>query len=102
MAASQGGGVARQTNEITQVVVSAPGATGKSAYQVWLDLGNVGTVAEYLNSLKVKGDKGDTGNQGLPGQFVEYYAMFANQAFTTNAQPQAGNEAIKTNGFFDI
>lgn len=28
------------------------GADGRSAYQVWLDEGNTGTVADYLNSLK--------------------------------------------------
>src|SRR5690349_19237832 len=99
MAAKQGGGVAKQTNEVTQVIVSAPGATGPSAYQVWLDLGNVGSVNDYLNSLKVQGDQGEQGIQGIPGSFVEYYAMFANQAFTTNPAVQPGNEATTTNGF---
>lgn len=41
------------------------GADGKSAYQVWLDAGNVGTEEEYLESLK--GPKGDTGEQGPQG-----------------------------------
>ena len=42
-----------------------PGADGKSAYQVWLDAGNTGTVADFLKSLK--GEKGDPGIQGEPG-----------------------------------
>ena len=42
-----------------------PGADGKSAYQVWLDAGNAGTVADFLKSLK--GEKGDPGIQGEPG-----------------------------------
>lgn len=35
------------------------GADGRSAYQVWLDAGNSGTVAQYLAAIK--GAKGDTG-----------------------------------------
>ena len=38
---------------------------GKSAYEVWLDAGNTGTVDDYLASLK--GEKGDQGEQGIPG-----------------------------------
>ena len=42
------------------------GDVGKSAYQVWLDEGNTGTISAYLDSLK--GDKGDTGEQGNQGE----------------------------------
>ena len=45
------------------------GANGKSAYQIWLENGNVGTEEEYLASLK--GDKGDTGEQGPKGDTGE-------------------------------
>lgn len=45
------------------------GAAGKSAYQTWLDLGNVGTEEDFLATLKgEKGDKGDTGAQGIQGE----------------------------------
>ena len=37
-----------------------------SAYEVWLSLGNEGTIAEFLNSLK--GDVGALGEPGSPGQ----------------------------------
>jgi hypothetical protein len=37
-----------------------PGEVGKSAYQIWLDLGNTGTEAEFLSSL--------TGPQGAAGK----------------------------------
>lgn len=44
---------------------------GNSAYQTWLALGNVGTEADFIASLKgEKGDDGtpgDTGGQGNPG-----------------------------------
>jgi hypothetical protein len=43
----------------------ATGQDGLSAYQVWLSLGNTGSEADYLASLK--GDKGDKGDQGDPG-----------------------------------
>ena len=36
------------------------GTDGKSAYQIWLDAGNTGSVTVFLNSLK--GDKGDKGD----------------------------------------
>ena len=45
------------------------GADGKSAYQIALDNGFVGTETEWLDSLKgEKGDKGDTGPQGEVGE----------------------------------
>lgn len=36
------------------------GLPGKSAYQIWLDLGNTGTEADFIASLK--GEKGDAGD----------------------------------------
>jgi hypothetical protein len=49
-------------NEINVDIIGtgARGKEGKSAYEIWLDLGNEGTEQEYLASLK--GDKGETGN----------------------------------------
>ena len=41
------------------------GAQGKSAYDLWLEAGNVGTEADFLLSLK--GNQGDTGPQGPKG-----------------------------------
>ena len=41
------------------------GAQGKSAYDLWLEAGNVGTEADFLLSLK--GNPGDTGPQGPKG-----------------------------------
>lgn len=47
------------------------GIDGKSAYQVWLALGNTGTEQDFINSLKGKdgkpGEKGDTGARGEQG-----------------------------------
>jgi hypothetical protein len=38
------------------------GARGKSAYEIWLDEGNVGTVQDFLAAL----DKHHTHNQTIP------------------------------------
>lgn len=44
------------------------GATGDSAYQTWIALGNSGTQADFIASLKgAKGDTGATGSQGAKG-----------------------------------
>lgn len=71
---------------LPQVHDGRDGVDGKSAYQQWLDLGNKGTEADFIESLKGadgiigkdgaegpkgekgdKGDKGDTGEQGPIG-----------------------------------
>ena len=41
------------------------GPAGKSAYESWLDLGNVGTIADFIDALK--GEDGEPGPQGDPG-----------------------------------
>ena len=43
-----------------------PGESGKSAYETWLDLGNVGTEQDFIDSLK--GEQGEQGVQGDEGQ----------------------------------
>lgn len=42
------------------------GSNGKSAYEIWLELGNEGTEEEFIASLK--GPKGDTGSIGPKGE----------------------------------
>lgn len=41
---------------------SSIGADGKSAYQIWLDIGNTGTETQFIESLK-----GEDGAQGVAG-----------------------------------
>ena len=53
----------------TNTGIKAQGVDGKSAYQVWLDDGNSGTISDFLNSLKgANGAKGDTGESGTNGR----------------------------------
>lgn len=41
---------------------------GMSAYEVWISQGNVGTEDDFLESLKVKGDTGESGKDGVEGK----------------------------------
>lgn len=55
--------VKTETKVIEQVPVN--GTNGKSSYDLWIDLGNVGTENDYLNSLK-----------GEPGQNADFSLRF--------------------------
>jgi hypothetical protein len=47
----------------------APGQNGLSAFQLWLQDGNDGTMGDFMSSLKgAKGDTGAPGKDGAPGQ----------------------------------
>ena len=43
-----------------------PGEDGKSAYEIWLEQGNIGTEQDFLDSLK--GEDGDPGTNGIDGR----------------------------------
>lgn len=51
------------------------GQDGKSAYQIWLDEGNVGTEEDFLESLKGEngqdGENGTDGHDGVDGTIIE-------------------------------
>lgn len=66
------GRVIGEDNQVYNIVdllqSSGGGADGKSAYEIAVDNGFVGTETEWLASLKgEKGDKGDTGSPGADG-----------------------------------
>ena len=45
------------------------GDTGKSAYEIWLELGNVGSEEDFIESLKGEsGDPGEKGEVGVDGK----------------------------------
>ena len=50
---------------LTQLIENGPGEDGASAYEIWLDAGNIGTEEDFLASLK--GDPGPQGEPGTPG-----------------------------------
>ncbi|MGO4496436.1 fibronectin type III domain-containing protein [Paenibacillus sp. 2RAB27] len=59
------------SNSVNSLLYPVVGANGKSAYQLWQEAGNTGTVQNFLNSLKgqdgATGAQGQTGPQGIQG-----------------------------------
>ncbi len=58
--------------------VGATGVAGDSAYQVWLDDGNVGTITDFLNSLI--GPVGPSGAYTIVNQTAATYNVVATSA----------------------
>ena len=57
------------TVEITHTVKGTDGADGQSAYDLWLAMGNTGSEADFLASLKgADGKNGADGKDGADGQ----------------------------------
>lgn len=75
--------------------VPIKGTEGKSAYQSWLDQGNIGTEAEFVESLKGEdgadgkdgkdGAPGPKGSQGNTGSSVDYPYELVNNLTTDDA-----------------
>ena len=79
------------------------GLDGKSAYQVWVENGNAGTVSDFLNSIKgstgpqgEKGDTGDIGPQGITGPQGPQGIAGPNQITTSTTTDISG--ILKGNG----
>ena len=59
------------------------GLDGRSAYEVWIDLGNTGTEDDFITSLKgSKGDPGTDGDDGAVGKSA--YQIWLDQGNTGN------------------
>ena len=56
--------------------IGLTGATGDSAYEEWIALGNIGTPQDFINSLK--GPKGDTGDS-VYADFQDFTLIFDNK-----------------------
>jgi|26BtaG_2_1085354.scaffolds.fasta_scaffold00151_16 hypothetical protein len=76
-----------------------------TAYQLWLDEGNAGTVADFLLSLKGdKGDRGDTGPsvydqwlaQGNTGTFDQFLDVLSDGAVAAAAAARDGAQAAQS------
>ena len=65
------------------VTVLPPGEPGKSAYDIWLDQGNVGTEQDYLNSLK-----------GQSAQLSSFDTERTISGYGTQLLGNSGNHAI--------
>ncbi|MDV6975322.1 hypothetical protein [Mycobacterium intracellulare] len=75
------------------IIGTIPGPAGDSAYQLALKNGFVGSVSEWLASLK--GEKGDDGDQGPAGTgVVEMQAALDLKADKSEVVHNTGNETI--------
>lgn len=63
-------------------IAGADGEDGDSAYEVWINAGNTGTVNDYLNSLI--GEKGDDGADGADGKSA--YEVWLDEGNTGSEQ----------------
>lgn len=88
------------TQELTSVpfALFAPGqdgrdgVNGKSAYQIWLDVGNSGSEQDFIDSLKGdKGDKGDDGNDGADGSSGDDGSTGLSSLINTTVEPAGAN-----------
>ena len=71
------------------------GDPGKSAYEIWLEQGNKGSIQDFLNSLK--GEKGDTGAQGARGLKGDKGESFKDDVITLD-NPTLENSDNKARG----
>lgn len=65
-----------------------PGLDGDSAYEIWLDAGNTGTIQDYLNSLI--GPQGPQGPQGIQGDIGPGVSILGSLNSTSDL-PSTGN-----------
>ena len=70
--------------QVTEVSVAGFGLKGDSAYQIWLNEGNIGTEEDFLLSLKGdtgdKGEKGEKGEKGDTGDVIIYQGVRSSSA----------------------
>lgn len=82
-----GDGSITYTNENGDAVTfnlldGAAGADGKSAYELWLDLGNTGSVQDFINSLR--------GADGQDGQSITDVEIDNGELIVTIFDPETG------------
>lgn len=77
-----------------------PGADGKSAYQIWLDAGNVGTIEQFLASLiGPPGADGADGEPGAPGggaALTHHWLASATASVALTNQPNSEQSLANT------
>jgi len=77
------------------------GSDGKSAYQTWLDEGNVGDESAFLESLRgeqgIQGIQGEQGVQGEKGDGLDYSTMTPEEI--ANVTGKSAYEVAVDSGF---
>lgn len=84
-----------------RIATGGSGNDGKSAYEIWLEQGNIGTEQEFLDSLKASGTgEGTESNSGLSTKAINLLVSILDEAIygknqSANIQ-ELYNELIKT------
>lgn len=66
----------------------ANGADGKSAYELWIDAGNSGTVTDFLNGLVgPTGPAGTNGTNGVPCAKINFYSEVSSLVHVKDSTP---------------
>ena len=76
--------------------LSGCGGEGKSAYEIWLELGNVGTEQDFIDSLKVQGEEGSKWlyGKGEPAEYLGKNGDLYLDLESCNVYAKEGNEWI--------
>lgn len=86
----------KYTKDSLEGAGAVKGQDGKSAYQIWLDEGNIGSEQDFLNNLKgEKGDKGEVGPVGPKGEAGKV-------ELSIDKIQSADNGEINANIFYDF
>ena len=98
--------MANKTYEELLFTAIKNGQTAKSVYDIWLELGNTGTPADFLNSLKGVTPVVVNGATIAPADWVEFEGIYkatipnslltANSVVNVNFQAESLNEAINS------
>ena len=72
------------TTHWQQIAEKGDTGTGLSAYEVWLQAGNTGSMTDFFEALKgEQGDKGDTGAKVIAAEFSGNDIVFTLDDYTT-------------------
>jgi hypothetical protein len=64
------------------------GADGKTAYELWIDAGNTGTVTDFLNGLVgPQGPAGTNGTNGVPCAKINFYSEVSSVVHVKDSTP---------------
>ena len=84
------------TNTRLELLESKMVRVGRSAYDLWLSLGNTGTEQDFINSLK--GEKGDKGDAGAPSAYDIWLSLGnkgTEQDFINSLKGEKGDKGDK-------
>lgn len=95
---AQAGNAGKTEADFIASLKGAKGEDGLSAYQVWINAGNSGTVQQYLDSLKGQnGTNGTNGKDGADGKGIDVLATLTPEEY---ADVVAAGDAKPNDAYF--